>query len=244
MFTLWGILAMNRNRLWVSDMSLWRDAITKSPSKAQVISDLGNAYYRLTPPDIDRAEQLYKWAVLADDTYFKAYHNLAIINFARGDQIQPEDPEKAKQYYQNAVNLFKQAVEIYPWNPDSWNDMGTAYLKLDDFKNADENYMRAIKIDPLYFKGFYNLGYSYGMQKRYPEAEEIIKKSLKIYDRDPKIWFALSNAQMGQKKYDDALESVRQAMTLMPENQDIKTVYDRLYKYVQDIKSGAVTPPP
>jgi cytochrome c-type biogenesis protein CcmH/NrfG len=49
---------------------------------------------------------------------------------------------------------------------------------------------------------------------------------------------------MAQKKYDDALESIRRAMTLMPDNPEVKQAYDRLYKYIQDIKSGAVTPPP
>jgi hypothetical protein len=236
MFLLWGILLVDRNRVWVSDMTLLQDALTKSPTKVQVLNDLGNVYYRLTPPDINSAERFSKWAIRVNPSYNQPSLNLPIIV--------PHDPEAAKWYYQNAVKLFKQAAAIYPNNPDSWNDLGTAYFKLGDFENADENYLRAIKVAPDYYKGFYNLGYSKGKQKKYNEAEEYFKKALQIYDRDFKVWFALANAQMEGKKYDAALESLRQAMTIMPDNPEVKQAYDRLSKYIQDIKSGAITPPP
>jgi len=244
LFMLMGALVVDRNRLWISDMSLWRDAITKSPAKAQVISDLGNAYYRRVPQDLDRAEQLYKWAISADDTYFKAFHNLAIINFTRGDNVVEKDPELAKNYYTKAVELFKKAVEIYPWNPDSWNDMGTAYLKLKDYPNAEENYMKAIKMDPRYFKGFYNLGYAYVLQKKYEEAEEMFKKAIQIYDKDNKIWISLANTLYAQKKYDECLQVLKQARELFPEDQVIKDAYDRMYRGVQELKKGAPPPSP
>jgi hypothetical protein len=243
LFMLWSILLVNRNRLWVSDMILWRDAIKKSPTKAQVISDLGNAYYRKVPSNIDRAEQFYEWAIRADPTYFKAYHNLAIINFTRGDRIADEDPERARAYYQNAVELFRQAVTIYPWNPDSWNDMGTAYLKLLDYEHAIENYNKAIQMDPLYFKGLYNLGYAYAMQKKYAEAETIFNKALAIYDRDPKIWFALANAQYQEGKYQESLESLRRARLILPESLELKQAYDKVYQFVNNLKSGTGAPP-
>jgi len=243
-FGLWSLLVVSRNRYWLTDMILWRDAITKSPGKAQVISDLGNAYFRKRPPDIDRAEQLYKWAVAADATYFKAYHNLAIINFSRGDKIVDQDEEGAREYYRKSVELFRQAVAIYPWNPDSWNDMGTAYLKLNDFPNAEENYLKAIKLDPNYYKGFYNLAYALSMEKRYADAEPYFIGALRVYDRDPKVWFALANCQFQQKKYEDALESLRQAMEILPEDVELKKSYDRFYKFIQDLKTGAPAPPP
>jgi len=243
LFVLWAVLLASRNRLWVSDMILWRDAISKSPAKAQVISDLGNAYYRKVPPNIDRAEQFYRWAIQADPTYFKAYHNLAIINFARGDRIAEEEPEKAREYYQNSVELFRQAVTIYPWNPDSWNDMGTAYLKLLDYEHAIENYNKAVQMDPLYFKGRYNLGYAYAMQKKYAEAEDYFIKALQIYDRDPKIWFALANAQYQDGKYQEALESLRKAKQILPESQELQQAYDKVYQSINNMKSGTNAPP-
>jgi protein O-mannosyl-transferase len=243
-FALLGVLVVNRNRLWISDMALWRDAISKSPTKAQVISDLGNAYYRKVPQDLDRAEQLYKWAVSADDTYFKAFHNLAIISFSRGDNVADKDPALAQKYYQTSVDYFKQAVSIYPWNPDSWNDMGTAYLKLKDYPNAETNYMKAIKMDPRYFKGYYNLGYVLGVQKKYPEAEEFFRNAIKIYDHDPKIWFSLANTLYEEKKYTEALQVLDQAKNMFPEEKALKDSYDRLYKFIQQLKTGTTPPPP
>lgn len=240
---LWGVLVVNRNRLWISDMELWRDAITKSPAKAQVISDLGNAYYRKVPQDLNRAEQLYKWAIAADDTYFKAFHNLAIINFTRGDQAVEKDRALSEQNYRASIVLFQKAVEIYPYNADSWNDMGTAYLKLREYSNAEQNYLRAIKLDPRHFKAFYNLGYAYAMEKKYGEAEQYFRGSISIYDKDPKMWFSLANALYEQKKYDESLKVLRQARELFPDDQNVQQAYDRLFKYIQDMKTGTVPPP-
>lgn len=244
LFALLGCLVVARNRLWVSDMILWRDAIAKSPAKAQVISDLGNAYFRQSPPNIDRAEQLYKWSIMADRLYFKAYHNLAIINFSRGDRVLDTDPELARQYYRNSVAFFQDAVRIYPWNPDSWNDMGTAYLKLGDYDNARLNYQKAMDMDPNYFKGHYNMGYSFSLEKKFAEAEQAFKGALKIYDRDPKLWFGLSNAQFQQKKYEAALETMRQGMTILPDSSELKQGYERLFKFIEDLRSGKTAPPP
>ena len=126
-------------------MVLWRDAIKKSPNKAQVISDLGNAYFRRVPSDLNRAEQLYKWSAWADKSYFKAFHNLAIVNFKRGDDIFQKDPAQAEEYYRTSIKYFWQALDL-SINPDSWNDIGTTYLRLKELEQAEKCYQQAVQV--------------------------------------------------------------------------------------------------
>jgi len=244
LFLSFSGLSANRNRTWISDMMLWRDAIKKSPAKAQVISDLGNAYFRREPADLNRAEQLYLWAIRADTGYFKAYHNLAIINFRHGDEMSLEkNSARAEQYYREAIKYFQQAIEIFPANPDSWNDMGTTHYKLKEYDQAEKCYRQALQINPLGYKTYFNLANDYLDQKRIPESEEALKAGIKIYDKDPQLWFMLSHLQALQGKYQEALESLEHARSLAPSDPTIQKFYNQLYDYIQQLKSNPQPPP-
>jgi tetratricopeptide (TPR) repeat protein len=121
--------------------------------------------------------------------------------------------------------------------------MGTAYLKLGDFPNAERNYLKAIDEDKLYYKGYYNLAYCYSIQKKWADAEEYYKKSIQVYDKEPKVWMALATAQYQQQKDEEALNSLRQAMHIAPDDLGVKQAYDRFYQYIQDRKSGKPSTP-
>jgi len=234
----YAILVPNRNRVYVSDMMLWRDTIRKSPTKAQVISDLGNAYFRLNPPNLKRAEQLYKWAIKWNRFYFKAYHNLAIVNYRRGMAIKDTDPEKAEEYFRASINYFQSALEIFPFSSDSWNDMGTTYLQLREYQQAELCYKRAIRINPLDFKPYFNLGNLLGKQERYAEAEEYFLMSVKIYDREIKHWYRLIDVQLKQKKYTQALQTLKKALELFPNNELLLRVYGQVSEVVNQLKKS------
>ncbi len=224
----YGVLVPLRNRVYVSDMALWRDTIRKSPTKAQVISDLGNAYFRQDTPNLDRAEQLYKWAIKWDANYFKAYHNLAIINYRRGMAVKETEPEKAEEYFRTAVGYFQSALKIFPYSSDSWNDMGTTYLHLKEYQQAEICYKRAIKLNPLDFRPYYNLGNLLEKQERYGEAEEYFKMTLRIYDRDVRHWYRVINIMIVQKKYREALQYTRKALELFPNDEILLKVYEQV----------------
>jgi tetratricopeptide (TPR) repeat protein len=129
LMAVFAALTVQRNFSWLSDLTVWRNSTWNSPTKAQVVSDLGNAYFRgggalveggevsrdevidreerltvlltfhetvpagkITPETdqtlhrlyikgLNRAEQLYKWAIRVEVDYYKAWHNLGTINF-------------------------------------------------------------------------------------------------------------------------------------------------------------------
>jgi len=231
-FMLFSLLTVVRNRVWLTDMSLWRDTIRKSPTKAQVISDLGNAYFRSRPPNLDRAESLYKWSIRWDPNYFKAYHNIAIVNYKRGDDVADKDPELAKEYYQNAVGYFQQAINIFPWNPDSWSDLGSAYRKLNDYANAEKVFQRAIQLDPYNIKSYFNLCYVLAIQEKFAEAEKNCHQAIKIYDQDPNLWMGLIDVLIKQEKYAQALKALQEMLKINPNDPNLRKTYDRIYNMI------------
>ncbi len=51
---------------------------------------------------------------------------------------------------QNAVNAYRKCLEIQPWNPVVWMDLGIAYILMLDVKNALTCYEKALELKPDY----------------------------------------------------------------------------------------------
>jgi len=261
-FVCYTGLGVSRNFLWQTDMNLWRDSAKKSPMKAQVISDLGNAFYRNIPPDqdlgthpfLDRAEQLYNWAIRADITYFKAYHNLGTIYYTRANSADRRgEKDKAKGYYEKAVGYFQGALKINSYNAETWNDMGSTLIRLTRFSEAESAYRTAVRFDPHLYKGMINLGvvlFYEGNQLEsqnptaaramFEESVSWLEKSLEVYDRDPTAWFYLSQIYLYKlQKPVEALRCIKKAIELDPNNE----YYRKALLEIQKTAPASGSPP-
>ena len=261
-FVCYTGLGVSRNFLWQTDMNLWRDSAKKSPMKAQVISDLGNAFYRNIPPDqdagthpfLDRAEQLYNWAIRADGTYFKAYHNLGTIYYTRANSVERRNQkDKARGYYQKAVEYFQGALKIQSYNAETWNDMGSTLIRIGRLSEAETAYRNAISIDPQLYKAMINLGVALfyegnetelkdpqAAQALFEESVSWLEKSLIVYDRDPTAWFYLSQIYVAKlHQPDKAYRCIKKALELAPDNE----IYRRARLQIEKAVSTSGSPP-
>ncbi len=230
--TIYVALSVSRNFVWKTDMTLWTDTITKSPHKAQVISDLGNAFYRSKPPNIKRAAQLYHWSVRMDRRYFKAYHNLGTVNYTWA--IKAEDPEQRPHYFREAEKFFKKALKIMPVNAETWNDLGSTYIQLRNLKEAKRCYQKAVTLDHDNYKALQNLGLVTEMQERLEEAIGYYKRSIQVYDRDPLSYYLLGRILANKlQRYREALRYFKKAYELAPGNSKYRKSYEGLDKYLK-----------
>ncbi|HWX53890.1 MAG TPA: tetratricopeptide repeat protein [Verrucomicrobiae bacterium] len=65
---------MHRNRVYQSQLSLWKDTVSKSPRKPRAHNNLGYAYYVLG--DVDHAIDEFRFALSLDRDYRDAQQNL------------------------------------------------------------------------------------------------------------------------------------------------------------------------
>jgi TonB family protein len=70
------------------------------------------------------------------------------------------------------VKAYKQAVKLNPELVLAYNNLGTAYHKLGDFKNAVAAYQQAVRLDPRYAQAYYGLGIAYLELKETDRAVE------------------------------------------------------------------------
>jgi tetratricopeptide (TPR) repeat protein len=86
-----------RNEVWQSDMTLWEDAVRKSPNKGRAHHNLGRIYDRKGFPNEAFAQ--YLAAVAADPTLARAHESLGISYVSRNQF------DKARQELETALQL-------------------------------------------------------------------------------------------------------------------------------------------
>ncbi|HEY5579904.1 MAG TPA: type IV pilus biogenesis/stability protein PilW [Rhodoferax sp.] len=85
-----------------------------------------------------------------------------------------------------ALDELKQSIVADPTFGEAYNLRGLIYMRLNDFRFAEESFKKALSINPQNSNVVHNLGWLYCQEARYPE-------SLLLF------WQALSNPQYGER---------------------------------------------
>lgn len=96
---------------------------------------------------------MYKRAITADPTFYKAYYNLGNI------YLEEEKPYLAIENYRNA----NKANNEFPY---AYYNLGCAYLRIGDLKKAKIAFLKAVELKNTEADFHYNLAYTYKMLKK------------------------------------------------------------------------------
>ena len=135
---LLALLSFGRMRVWLTERSLWQEAVNRAPNKIR--------------PKIQLARTL------------EPAKALALVEEAQ--RLAPEDPrvaaELGKTYMllgkpQQALAAFGRQLALSPNSAQALNSRGVALLALGQSGAAREDFERALKIDPCLFDARFNL---------------------------------------------------------------------------------------
>ncbi|UCF87620.1 MAG: tetratricopeptide repeat protein, partial [Nitrospiraceae bacterium] len=154
-----------RNTVWKSRISIWEDAVKKSPERAETHYNLGLAYQ--SQGLLDRAINQYRIASELKRDYTEAYVNLGVAY-------------KSKGLTEKAIEQYRTAIRLNPGIPEVHNNLGVAYMSLGFIKQAIEQYRIAIKIKPSYAKAHYNLGDAYKAQGDFVTSREHYQIAIRL----------------------------------------------------------------
>jgi tetratricopeptide (TPR) repeat protein len=128
-----SFLTFSRNKVWKDDLSLWNDAILKSPHKARPIA--GRADYYFKKGKIDLAISDYTRAIELNPNYYFARNN-------RGNIYKIENkPDEALVDY-------TKAIELKPSNFNPYNNRGAIYVNQRKYEEAIADLNKAIELKP------------------------------------------------------------------------------------------------
>ena len=85
-----------------------------------------------------------------------------------------------RNLYNEAMDQFKNAVELDPEFVEPYNNLGYVLLKQELYQDAIDAFSSGIKIDGEYADLHYNLGYAYVHTQKYGEAIQEFNKAIEI----------------------------------------------------------------
>lgn len=137
-----------------------------------------------------------------------------------------------KGVYTLAISCFKQSLELNPKENITWNDLGAAYNKIDEYNLAIEACNKAIiegseKEDPY---TYHHLGYAYYKKREYDKAIEMFKKTLELDSDYDRAAYNMAKAFLKIEKYDDTLKSIEECLKINPDFEDAIELKDRISK--------------
>ena len=140
------------------------------------------------------------------------------INSANaGDLLKKANTFYDLQRYEDALNNYKQAIDIKPEYAQAWNGKAKALYELDTHEEALSAYDKAIEIEPSYQDSWQGRGFVLNKLKRYQDAIYSFDKALKLEPKSPKVLNARGQALSNLKRYDEAIRSYDKAVELQPD---------------------------
>lgn len=145
------------------------------------------------------------------------------------DERQLRIPEAARREFQDGAREllekhhpdlsllhFRKAVELYPEYYEACHLMGTAYMDLNQWPEAESALQRALTLKPEYPPSLFALGALYNRQGKPVEAASVLERGLQA---QPESWqghFELSQSLLVQGKPAEATQHLQRAHRLEP----------------------------
>lgn len=210
----WG--TAQRNAVWRSPESLWRDAVAKSPDSARAQTNLGVAL--ADQGRRDEALRHYRRALQLDPRSFCALNNLGNVHFALGRTEQ-------------AARAYAQAVRLAPSYAEAHSNLGAALEKLGRLDDALASCREALRLRPDYADAHNNAGNALRAAGRSQESVADYERAIALYRRfdrpalEARACNNLANALADLGRVDEALSLYARALRLCP---DYATAADNL----------------
>jgi tetratricopeptide (TPR) repeat protein len=117
-----GTATFMRNEVWHSKISLWKDAMNKSPGKVRPYNNLGASLSDAGRPD--EAIAVLSKALVVDPGHASSYYNLGRVYLEAKN-----DPDKA-------IALFRRAIALRPHYDDAFVNLAAALNRARRFQEA------------------------------------------------------------------------------------------------------------
>lgn len=138
-----GVLSVERNKVWRTELSLWQDTYKKSPDKLRPLINLARAHS--VQGNNKKAVRYYEESLLIGPGVFAPNYNLGELYLLEGR-------------IEDAVTRFKSALQVNPGIPETYAKLGEIYLKQGKWKLADTYFKKCVEIDNRLPQVFKNLG--------------------------------------------------------------------------------------
>lgn len=193
-----SVSAYMRNGVWNNEVTLYEDAVAKSPAKERVRYNLAWAYHRTG--ELDKAIEQYNEALRLDPEKNKTHYNLGLIYRDRGEKPLAErhftealriKPDPAGHYnlamlyhsggeLDKAISSYEKAITGRPDYEDAHYNIAAALMEKGDLEKAALHFSAVIRLNPASADALYNLGRVYAKEGDTRRAALAFSEALRL----------------------------------------------------------------
>jgi len=199
------LFTWQRNKVWETEVSLWRDVVKKSPQRAKGYVHLGNSLYRQSGNEtLEEQEKLYLKALELDPNVVNGFAELGLI-YRRHKRLA------------EAVSVLRQA-KARPNNDPSYvhNAMALIYKDMHNYKEALNEARMAILYKPDQWEAYETIGIIYEEMGQHQEALAMLTIALKNGPENASICNNMGKTSFSLGLTDDAISYFEKAISADP----------------------------
>ncbi len=118
--------------------------------------------------------------------------------------------------YHDAVSHLRESLDIVPYDPHTYNNLGTAFYYMDQLDSAEYMYKYAIRLRPSFALAYTNLAQTFLKNKNYKESITAVNKALEINDNLPQAYVIKAKVYEENDLLNEAIELYKQQIELYP----------------------------
>jgi tetratricopeptide (TPR) repeat protein len=137
------------------------------------------------------------------------------------DQLRQQAQDAlAKGDYQQARQLYRQALAIHGDHPDVHYGLATVCFLLNDLNGAAYHFLEVTRLDPVRAGAFVNLGAVYNRLERFDEAVTVLRKGIQLDGSRGEGYYNLGVVYRHRNQLDLAIQAYREATRVNPRMAD------------------------
>jgi tetratricopeptide (TPR) repeat protein len=252
----YGFGTHQRNKVWKTDESLWKDVTEKSPNNARGLMNYGLVL--MARADYIGAQKYFLDGIKIWPYYPYLHINMGILKNATGF------PQEAEKYFQNAIQyrpelpegyfyygefLYKQkrnaeaiqmlnkTLELSPAHTNARYKLMSIYFEQNDFERLNLLANETLKILPNDSQAIYYLNAGKGKRSKLETNEEIAKAN-----PTAEKYLDLSLEYYNAKKFEECISACNEALKLKPDYDlaynNLCSAYNELGNWDKAIEAG------
>jgi tetratricopeptide (TPR) repeat protein len=227
-----SVLTFMRNNVWKSDLTLWGDALRKSPNMGRPYDNYALALHRVGR--LDEAISYYEKVLTMPIVPYKSDLSHKLFALANLGTVYADKGmhKEALQAYQSSVRLTapKHAGRTY-------FNMGNLFAELKQHDKAIESYKKALEISPGNYRAYTNLGWLLMSLGRNDEAEATFKRALNYNRYSAEAYLNLGTLySKNPSRRAEAIAHYNRYLALKPNSPLRKTVLENIRKLEGEVR--------
>lgn len=204
---LFAISANARNGIYTDTVGLWSDTVSKAPTNARALNNLGLALSN--HGQLPAALNVYERATHLAPRYASAHNNLgvALRELGRTD---------------DAIIEYRKAIEVRPDYPEAHANLGRALLLVHRRADAINQLETALRLSPDYAEAHENLGLALQLEGQAGEALPHLARAAELRPENANTHESLAFVLAASGRHDAALAEFRRAAELAPKDPEIR----------------------